>query len=96
VKGVASQSSSKGFVLEQNRPNPMTNSADFRIVTPKESLVRVDLFDATGAFVRTIVNERISGERTINVDASTLASGTYNYVLTSDDVRLVRQMTVVH
>lgn len=96
VKSVSTQAAAKGFVLEQNHPNPMTNSADFRIITPKESLVRVDLFDATGALVRTLVNERIGGERVISVDASTLVSGTYNYVLTSGDVRLVRQMTVVH
>jgi hypothetical protein len=96
VKGVSTQAASKGFVLEQTYPNPMMNSADFRLVTPKESLVRVDLFDAAGAFVRTLVNERIGGERTVSVDATTLTSGTYNYVLTSGDVRLVRQLTIVH
>jgi hypothetical protein len=94
--GIDQPTAAKGFVLGQNYPNPLTNTADLTINVPKEGLVRIDLFDQTGAFVRTILNERVSGERTITMDASTLASGTYNYVLTSGDVRLVRQMTVVH
>jgi hypothetical protein len=94
--GVDQPSALKGFVLGQNHPNPLTHAADFVISVPKETMIRVDLFDQAGAFVRTLVNERMSGERTFNIDATTLASGTYNYVLTSEDVQLVRQMTVVH
>lgn len=94
--GVNESSSLRGFVLGQNHPNPMKMSTSFRITIPSENMVRIDLFDLTGVFVRNVVNERMSGERTIELDASTLPSGTYNYVLTSGDVRLVRQLTIVH
>ncbi len=92
---VSSATASKGFVLGQNYPNPLAISASFSVMIPKEAMVRIDLFDLTGAFVRNIANERMSGERMITVDAATLASGTYSYVLTSEDVRLVRQLSIV-
>lgn len=94
--GVNTATASRGVVLGQNHPNPSMTTASFTIVIPRESLVRIDLFDQTGALVRNIMSERISGERTIDVDVTTLASGTYNYVLTNEEVRLVRQLTVVH
>ncbi|HET6510684.1 MAG TPA: choice-of-anchor D domain-containing protein, partial [Candidatus Kapabacteria bacterium] len=93
--GVNTITSAKGFVLGQNYPNPSAVTASFKVVVPTEASVSIDLFDQTGAFVRNIANQRMSGEQVISLDASTLASGTYNYVLTSEDVRLVRQLTVV-
>lgn len=86
---------SKGFVLEQNYPNPFTPSTTIAFTTPGSAKVRIDLVDVTGELVKTLVDAPYSaGTHQVTVDALDLASGTYFYVLTSNDVQLVRQMTV--
>jgi hypothetical protein len=92
---VSTRSEMNGFILGQNHPNPISGQAEFSVTIPRETLVRIDLFDAKGAFVRTVVSERMNGKQTLSLDATALPAGTYSYVLTADEVRLVRQMIVV-
>lgn len=72
------------FRLTQNYPNPFNPSTNIRFDLPKASDVTLEVYNAIGAKVATIVNERKSaGSYTVRFEASHLASGMYFYRLTA-------------
>lgn len=84
-----------GYILGQTYPNPLVNVAQFDITVPRESHVSIDIFDQTGKMVRNIFGQRVTGTQRVSIESNDLPAGTYNYVMTSGDIRLVRQMTIV-
>jgi hypothetical protein len=63
---------------------------------PAPSHVSLLVYDASGNRVATIVDEyQTAGRHTAAFDGSTLASGTYTYVLRSDATVLARTMVLV-
>jgi hypothetical protein len=95
---VRTLSEAQGFSLAQNYPNPFNPTTEIRFTLPHDAKVKLEIMDVTGQIVRTVFNERYSvGSHSTVVDASTLASGTYYYTLTTNDgsIRLTRQMVLV-
>lgn len=73
------------FRLSQNYPNPFNPSTNIQFDLPKPSDVKLEVFNAIGAKVATLTNERKSaGFYTIRFDASHLASGMYLYRLVAN------------
>jgi hypothetical protein len=94
--GVTEVTEQNGFVLGQSYPNPMHDGASVQVTMPYAAPVRVDLVDAHGVVVKTAYTGELSrGDNTIALDAGSLASGTYFYVLTSGETRLARQFTIL-
>jgi trimeric autotransporter adhesin len=70
--------------LEQNIPNPFTNSTTIGYSLPDRfSSAQIIVTDKNGNQLKQI-NVSESGKGTVNVDVSKLASGTYNYSLYVD------------
>lgn len=96
--GVASVSpvvSSNGFSLEQNYPNPFSPSTKIRFSTPRAADVTIAIYDLKGEMVKMVTSGMYSeGSHEVDVTASDLVSGTYFYVLTSSETRLVQTMVV--
>jgi hypothetical protein len=70
--------------LEQNTPNPFTNSTTISYsLPPKFSSAQIIITDKNGNQLRQI-NVSQSGKGTVNVDAATLTSGAYQYSLYVD------------
>jgi trimeric autotransporter adhesin len=70
--------------LEQNIPNPFTNSTTIGYSLPgRLSSAKIIVADKNGNQLKQI-NISEPGKGTVNVDASTLASGAYNYSLYVD------------
>ncbi|HWF44533.1 MAG TPA: choice-of-anchor D domain-containing protein [Candidatus Kapabacteria bacterium] len=93
---VALTTSSQGYRLDQNFPNPFHGQTQLSIVIPQPSMVRLDIVNQAGEVVQSVMNQHIDeGSYTVTIDASNLASGTYYYSLTSGDIRLTRQMLLV-
>ncbi len=70
--------------LEQNAPNPFTNITSIHYsLSQKFSSAQINIIDKTG---KTIKQVKIAGvgKGFINIDASALSSGTYNYSLVVD------------
>ncbi len=70
--------------LQQNAPNPYKNSTAISYILPdKFSSAQIIVTDNTGKTLKQI-NVSGSGKGSINVDASTLSAGSYNYSLLID------------
>ncbi len=78
------------YALGQNYPNPFNPSTSIRFAVPKQSNVRIDIFDIFGRLVKTLVNQEYSpGNHSIlwnGDDGSNMkvASGMYLCRLQSD------------
>src|SRR5206468_645797 len=70
--------------LLQNIPNPFTNSTTIGYILPQKfTNAQIVIKDKLGSTLK-VVNVSGIGKGSLNVDASTLASGTYQYSLIID------------
>ena len=84
------------FTLEGNYPNPFQGRTQIRFTLPAEMDVRLDVFDAQGRKVRSVLNGRLSsGRHEAIFDASSLAKGTYFYRLVANGSVQTGSMVVV-
>ena len=68
------------FSLYQNFPNPFNPTTSIKFDIPKESIVKITIFDALGRETAVPVNESLkAGSYSVDFDASRLASGIYYY-----------------
>ena len=90
------------FELFQNYPNPFNPTTVIRYGIPKESSVKVIVYNILGEIVNILVNTtQISGYYEVNFNASNLASGVYIYSIQSralddsKDFRSVKKMILL-
>lgn len=84
------------YALDQNFPNPFNASTEIRYALPYAGDVRIQVFNATGQLVTTLVKGYQSeGYHTVSFDANRLASGIYLYSITSGDFTAVRKMILL-
>ncbi len=89
-------SSSKGYELEQNYPNPFSASSQLEMTLPVASLVHLSIIDVQGKTVETVLNQHFdAGTFGVTMNADGLSSGTYYYQMTAGDVTLTRQMVIL-
>jgi hypothetical protein len=96
--GVSNQNGNipKEFALHQNFPNPFNPATFIRYDVPRQTLVRIDVFDASGRVVSTLVNETKSpGSYEVVFDASSHSSGVYFYKITAGDFAGTMKMIVL-
>jgi hypothetical protein len=73
-----------GASLEQNAPNPFNHTTTINYNLPQQfSSAQIIIIDKTGKTIKT-VNISGNGKGSLNVDASMLVSGAYNYSLYID------------
>ncbi len=74
------------FTLRQNYPNPFNPSTTISYQLPMQSYVTLKVFDTQGKEVATLVNSvEQPGDKSVNFNASNLASGVYYYRLQAGD-----------
>jgi hypothetical protein len=84
------------FTLAQNFPNPFNPSTQITFGLPKESTVRLEVFNLLGQQVAELANGvHAAGFHTVRFDASGLTSGMYLYKLTAGEMTLFRKMMLV-
>lgn len=73
------------FVLDQNYPNPFNSTTTIPYALSEEAFVRLDVFDALGRHVRTLVNEeQTPGRYNQTLQANDLSSGLFIYRIVVD------------
>jgi len=84
------------FELSQNYPNPFNPMTTINYALPKESHVRLIVYNLLGEEVARLVNEQqTAGYKQISWDASTAASGIYFYRLQAGEFVLTRKMVLL-
>lgn len=93
--GVEEIAVANGVTLNQNIPNPATNSTTFKFELTQSRAISLEIRDLSGRVV-TSINEGTlgAGTHTIDYDVSKLSSGMYTYTLIADGVSLTKKMTI--
>jgi len=86
----------KDCVLEQNYPNPFNLATSINFELPKDSYVRLVVYDITGREVARLVDGTVeAGYHSVLWDASSAASGMYIYRITAGSLTQAKRMTVI-
>jgi hypothetical protein len=86
----------KSFILRQNYPNPFNPSTNIKYDLPKNSFVKLVIFDELGREVKTLVNEnQPAGTYEITFNALLLPSGVYIYRLNTDGFSDTKKMILL-
>ncbi len=84
------------YRLSQNYPNPFNPVTNIDYDLPKNSLVKITIYDMTGREVAVPVNEfKTAGRYSVSFNAMKLASGIYYYKIQSGDFSAVKKMTLL-
>lgn len=88
--------SPKTYSLGQNYPNPFNPSTKINYTLPEDSDVQLAVFTIEGELVRSLVSERqAAGFYSYEFNAEDLASGSYIYRLTANNLVQVRKMVIL-
>ncbi len=91
----------KEFALDQNYPNPFNPSTVIRFAVPREEFVRLEIYDITGALVKTLVDQTLrAGTMEVTWDGTNstgakIASGVYLYRLQAGDFTSIKKMVML-
>lgn len=82
--------------LAQNYPNPFNPRTTIAYTLAEESQARLDIFDAAGHRVATLVDGVVgAGKHTVDFDASSLSSGIYFYRLSAEGIVQQKKMVLL-
>lgn len=84
------------FSMGSISPNPVSGSAQVSFTLDNASTVSVEIYNMLGAQVGAVAAQQLpAGVHGFNVDASTLAAGTYNVALVVNGTRMMKPFVVV-
>jgi hypothetical protein len=83
-------------MLGQNYPNPFNPQTSIDYTIGKEGRVTLDIFDASGAKVKTLVSDvKKAGSYTASFNATGMASGVYFYRLIAPGINEYKKMVLL-
>lgn len=91
----------KEFALNQNYPNPFNPSTTISFALPKNTQVKLQVFDILGNLVNTVVNQEMGAGNYqvvwngMDLNGARVASGVYLYRLQAGDFSTVKKMLMV-
>lgn len=94
--GIDNPSAESTVFLEQNFPNPFSNSTTIQFRLKENSKVLLKIVDVTGKSVSTLIDgARTVGDYSIVFNSENLADGVYYLVLDTDKQHLVKKMMLL-
>lgn len=82
--------------LSQNFPNPFNPTTIISYDLPQQNHVTLEVFDITGRYITTLVNEQVQpGSHQVMFDAGNLSSGTYIYRLQAGNSVISKRLTLI-
>jgi hypothetical protein len=101
VKEVNTPSIPTVFSLSQNYPNPFNPKTLIRFTLPKDSWVKMEVYNILGQKVKTLVDEKLAaGVKEVEWDSKDdngleVASGIYFYRIKADDFSDIKKMVML-
>jgi len=98
IVGIRQESSivPDNYSLSQNYPNPFNPVTIIKFELPKQSYVKLTVFDILGREITTLVNSmKSAGTYIVDFDGSSLSSGIYYYRLETKDFTDVKKMMLL-
>jgi hypothetical protein len=96
LTGVSERPLPKEFALDQNFPNPFNPVTKIELAVPRESHVRLVVYNLLGQEVATLVDEvKQAGYHTVTFNAAGFSSGLYFYRMNAGEVSFLRKMILV-
>jgi hypothetical protein len=84
------------YALDQNYPNPFNPTTNINFSIPNEAFVTLDIYNAIGQKVASLVNEdKSAGTYTVDFNATNLTSGIYFYKITADNFTDTKKMILM-
>lgn len=84
------------YDLSQNYPNPFNPSTTIKFSVPKQTQLKINIYNMLGELIETISNGTYeAGYYTVSFNASNLPSGMYIYRIESSDFVQVRKMVLI-
>jgi hypothetical protein len=81
------------YALFQNYPNPFNPTTNIKFSLPKESKVKLTIYDAIGKQITVLVDGQMSaGSHVVQWNATNFASGVYFYRIEADNFRMTNKM----
>ncbi len=94
--GISETADAVDFMLEQNFPNPFNPSTVIKFSLERGSVVTLELFDALGRKVKTLMHEyRSNGSHEIVLDSEGLMAGVYFYRLEARGNAVTKKLLLV-
>ncbi|MBK8982404.1 MAG: T9SS type A sorting domain-containing protein [Ignavibacteria bacterium] len=84
------------FTLYQNYPNPFNPSTGIKFDVPKNSIVKLSVYNSLGQEAAVLLNETLSaGTYNMRFDGANLSSGLYFYKIETEDFTDIKKMMLV-
>ena len=84
------------YYLEQNYPNPFNPSTVIKFSVPKQTLLKLNLYNVLGEFIQTITDGLYeAGFHEITFEANHLVSGVYIYRMESSEIVQTRKFILI-
>ncbi len=94
--GIGSNNNPLSYALEQNYPNPFNPSTSIKYSIPKQSFVRLVIYDISGKEVAVLSNDvKQAGSYEAVFNASGFASGVYFYNIEAEGFKETKKMVLV-
>ena len=85
----------ENFKLHQNYPNPFNPTTTISFDIPKDTHVRVNVYNISGSMIAPLMDSYLSsGQYSLKFNASKLASGIYYYELNTGEFKDVKKLIV--
>ncbi|HVO72663.1 MAG TPA: LamG-like jellyroll fold domain-containing protein [Ignavibacteriaceae bacterium] len=86
----------KAFTLQQNYPNPFNPGTRISFDLPKESRVKIKVYDMLGKEIALLLDEvKPAGQHSVAFDGTKLSSGIYLYTMDTGDRVISRKMVLL-
>jgi hypothetical protein len=96
IKSIGDGHLVKEYSLEQNFPNPFNPSTIITYQLPKNSDVKISIYNVLGQQITTLVSQSQSaGKYQVEWDASGFAGGVYLYQIQADGFRAIKKMILL-
>ncbi len=99
IQGVSERSESpllQGYRLSEPFPNPFNSQSVITYVTPKDTYVKLSLFDINGRYIRQLTSEWASaGKHQVVINSQDLTAGVYVVRFEAGGMELERKIQLV-